>query len=205
MTRIEAWDVLRRIAGRIDKWLDPKPPYRHRVGAWVDRFTTADSRIRIAVYVAWLALRGDATFYQRWEARHIHGIERFIRDRANEKQRTRLAAAAEVTGDRPLREELGAAILKNRKLAAEVRTAQEAAERRNRDLAALHIVWCDGGCPGGVGAPETLDRETVLAAVRNTTRLVRWWNTARSRTFADCKSEACRAEMVRETLPEVDS
>lgn len=203
MTRIEAWDILRRFAGRIDRWLEPKPPYHRRVSTWTDRFVTADSRVRLAVYAAWLALRGDETFYQRWEARHIHGVERYVRDHAREKQRARLVAAAEVTGDRPLREELGAAILKNRKLAAEVRTAQEAAERRNRDLAALHIVWCDGGCAGGVGMPETLDRETVVAAVRNTTRLVRWWNNRRYKDVGYAETAEYLAARVAEKVPEV--
>lgn len=51
--------------------------------------------------------------------------------------------------------------------------------RRNVELDALHYVWCDGGCEGGThryAHRAPLDAETVEAAVRNTRRLVAWWN-----------------------------
>jgi hypothetical protein len=197
MTRIEFWNKVSQLAARIDKALDPKPPYRHKAGKFVDKFVVADSRIRLAIYAAWLALRGDQVFYQRWEARHIHGVERYVQDHAREKQRVRLVAAAELAGDRQLKEELGAAILRNKAQAREIRNLQESAERRNRDLAALHIVWCDGGCPGGVGSPETLDRPTVLAAVLSVRRLVSWWN---NRQYRDGGHKPTSEDYLRERV-----
>lgn len=67
-----------------------------------------------------------------------------------------------------------------KRLREEIRQMQLAAERRNRDLDALHLVWCDGGCETGVhrfdgGGPEAIHQEIVDAAVRNTERLKRWW------------------------------
>lgn len=66
------------------------------------------------------------------------------------------------------------------RLRAEIRRMQLAAERRNLELDALHMVWCDGGCEGGVHrfdgeGPEGITQEIVDAAVRNTDRLKRWW------------------------------
>jgi hypothetical protein len=65
-------------------------------------------------------------------------------------------------------------------LRTEIRRMQIAAERRNRELDALHLVWCDGGCETGVHrfdekGPEAITQEIVDAAVRNTERLKRWW------------------------------
>lgn len=37
-----------------------------------------------------------------------------------------------------------------RRLRRDIRIMQEAAEIRNRELDALHMVWCDGGCQRGV-------------------------------------------------------
>jgi len=59
----------------------------------------------------------------------------------------------------------------------QIRQMQECAERRNRQLDALHYVWCDGGCKTGVhrwsGVPLT--EEIVLEAEANTRRLRQWW------------------------------
>lgn len=48
---------------------------------------------------------------------------------------------------------------------------------RNKELSALHYVFCDGGCPGGVHRYDNkeLDEETVNLAVRNTVRLISWF------------------------------
>lgn len=203
ISRKDFWEKISRIAARIDKALDPKPPYRHKAGNFVDKFVVADSRIRIAIYVAWLALRGDTTFYQRWETRHPQGVERYVLDHKREKQRLNLLAAAELAGDRQLKEELGAHILRNKKQARTIRDLQESAERRNRDLAALHIVWCDGGCPGGAGMPKEIDRPLVLAAVLSTKRLVSWWNNSQYRKTGHAKTEDYLKDRVDFEGPEV--
>ena len=68
-------------------------------------------------------------------------------------------------------------------LKREVTNLNEVLHRKNLELDALHMVWCDGGCPSGVhrwsDAPVT--EEIVLAAERNTERLRRWFNTVKWR------------------------
>lgn len=48
--------------------------------------------------------------------------------------------------------------------------------RRNVELDALHYVWCDGGCDGGVHrwTPDALTPEVVEAAVDAVNRMVSW-------------------------------
>lgn len=66
-----------------------------------------------------------------------------------------------------------------KKLRGEVTQARENNETRNRELDALHYVWCNGGCHGGVhrycGSPDDITEEVVLAAERNTSRLRSWF------------------------------
>jgi hypothetical protein len=58
-------------------------------------------------------------------------------------------------------------------------------ERKNRQLDALHLVWCDGGCPRGVHRYQDDDvlvtEELVAAAERNTKRLRRWYEAVKFR------------------------
>lgn len=63
-----------------------------------------------------------------------------------------------------------------RSLQKQIRTAQEVAEYRNKQLAALHVVWCDGGCGGGVGCRDQVTEEVVKEAERNVARLRTWWD-----------------------------
>lgn len=52
-------------------------------------------------------------------------------------------------------------------------------ESRNRQLDALHFVWCNGGCQLGVhryGEHPPLTDEIVTEAIRNTNRLISWHN-----------------------------
>jgi hypothetical protein len=65
-------------------------------------------------------------------------------------------------------------------LRSQIRRMQVALEDRNRQLDALHWVWCDGGCQSGVHrfdgkGPEAITQEVVDTAVRNTERLKRWF------------------------------
>lgn len=55
--------------------------------------------------------------------------------------------------------------------------------RKNKDLDALHFVWCDGGCPNGVHrySDVRLTEELVARAERNTKRLRSWYNTVKWR------------------------
>lgn len=64
-------------------------------------------------------------------------------------------------------------------LRREITNAQRNNAERNRELDALHYVWCDGGCATGVhrfcGAPEEITEEVVQLAERNTKRLRAWY------------------------------
>lgn len=58
---------------------------------------------------------------------------------------------------------------------------------RNLALDALGYVWCSGGCETGVrryGARRPLTEAVVREAVRNTERLVCWWNNSGARALA---------------------
>jgi hypothetical protein len=68
------------------------------------------------------------------------------------------------------------------RLRTEIRRMQLVAEERNRQLDAMHWVWCSGGCPAGIHrfdgkGPAALTQAIVDEAVRNTERLKRWWGT----------------------------
>lgn len=65
-----------------------------------------------------------------------------------------------------------------KELRRQITIAIENNHERNLELDALHYVWCDGGCKYGAHrwTKEALTAETVRLAVRNTLRLVTWWN-----------------------------
>ncbi len=154
--------------------------WRHssRLGKNVDKIVAAISRVRLAAHVAWLALSGDTTFFKHWEARHVQGVERFMREQrdARELGRYREALAGETAGVRDAVTQLGALRVRVKQQAWEINNMREIATLRNKQMEALHMVWCNGGCAGGVGDRENLTREKVLEAVSYTNRLVSWWN-----------------------------
>ena len=61
---------------------------------------------------------------------------------------------------------------------------------RNQQLDALHMVWCDGGCPSGVHRYQRrpLTPEVVAEAVINTCRLVSWYVSNKGRQFYEEKT-----------------
>ena len=58
----------------------------------------------------------------------------------------------------------------------EIRGMQLALERKNKELDALHFVWCSGGCRGGMHRFNDIELtdEIVEESIRNTNRLVTW-------------------------------
>lgn len=60
---------------------------------------------------------------------------------------------------------------------AELKHLQECLRRKNRELDALHYVWCSGGCKGGTHryTDQPVTAELVAEAIRNTDRLVQWY------------------------------
>ena len=89
------------------------------------------------------------------------------------------------------RDDLGRAIKgkelnKFKALKLEVQKMQKALERKNKELDAMHFVWCDGGCSTGVHrfdelGPEAITEKIVEMAERNTRRLRRWYETFKYR------------------------
>ena len=83
---------------------------------------------------------------------------------------------------------------KNDKLKAELKAIKyqregclnEALQRKNLQLEALHFVWCSGGCDGGHG-PE-LTGEIVVRDGRNTRRLRTWWINKQLRENYICRT-----------------
>ena len=59
----------------------------------------------------------------------------------------------------------------------------EALARKNRQLDALHMVWCSGGCRSGVHrwTDEIITGELVAEAERNTKRLRSWYDSVKWR------------------------
>lgn len=79
--------------------------------------------------------------------------------------------------------ELRELVAKNRRLSREVKQLQDAIEDKNRRLDAMHVIWCTGGCQGGAHrydgkGPDGITRELVERAIRETTRLVTYYNNA---------------------------
>jgi hypothetical protein len=77
-------------------------------------------------------------------------------------------------------DELAALRVKVKQQAREITHLAEVLKRKNRELDALHLVWCDGGCPGGVhrwqDESAIITEELVKLAERNTRRLRTWYN-----------------------------
>lgn len=81
---------------------------------------------------------------------------------------------------------------------------------RNLALDALHYVWCAGGCASGTHRwqDEKITLEIVEEAIRNTKRLINWWNTKEFKTLDDkalpaicSREEYCRRFMAAEPKP----
>ena len=74
---------------------------------------------------------------------------------------------------------------KVREMGQTIARLQMAVHRKTVELDALHMVWCDGGCPSGVHRYQDEDvlvtEEMVALAERNTRRLRSWFNTVKWR------------------------
>lgn len=71
---------------------------------------------------------------------------------------------------------------KNRQQARQLTQMQACLGQKNLELDALHFVWCDGGCSGGVHRflPDVvLTEEMLVRAERSVLRLRKWYNTAK--------------------------
>ena len=60
---------------------------------------------------------------------------------------------------------------------------QNSLEQKNKELDALHKVWCNGGCKSGTHryTNEPMTQEIIDLAVANTNRLVEWWENYNAR------------------------
>jgi hypothetical protein len=80
-----------------------------------------------------------------------------------------------------------------KELRRQIGIQQDALAKKNRELDAMHYVWCDGGCRYGVNRfcdQEKITEEIVERAERNARRLRRWWN---NRVFRERRNEFLRA------------
>jgi len=72
-----------------------------------------------------------------------------------------------------------------RRLRMEVDEMRKKSEEKNRELDAMHYVWCSGGCEGGThrweGSPDDVTEEIVALAERNTGRLRAWFENRKSK------------------------
>lgn len=91
------------------------------------------------------------------------------------------AALDEADGTGPERSETEQLRARNEELRRQLAAQQQNNTRRNRQLDALHLVWCNGGCETGVHrwTDETVTEELVREAERNTARLRAWWENRR--------------------------
>jgi len=75
------------------------------------------------------------------------------------------------------------------KQAQELAILNKALAEKNRELDAMHYVWCDGGCQGGVHryTKEALTEDVVERAERNTKRLRTWLENRKYRDSYEAK------------------
>lgn len=68
-----------------------------------------------------------------------------------------------------------------RNLRRQINDMRLALETKNRELDALHFVWCDGGCPAGVHryTKDNFTEEVVLQAEYQALRLRKTYNSMR--------------------------
>ncbi|MFA5071073.1 MAG: hypothetical protein WC511_01730 [Candidatus Pacearchaeota archaeon] len=66
---------------------------------------------------------------------------------------------------------------------ATITEMQSVLERKNKELDALHFVWCSGGCKGGVHRyhKEEVTEELVTLAEKNVRMLRLWWENKQHR------------------------
>lgn len=78
--------------------------------------------------------------------------------------------------------------------AAELTRLREVIERKNRELDAMHFVWCTGGCAGGVHrwSDGEITEAMVVHAERQAVRLRSWFTNALYRTSREDWSAARR-------------
>jgi cob(I)alamin adenosyltransferase len=84
-----------------------------------------------------------------------------------------------------LQQELATSKEARENLRTELTMMQQAAETRNRELDALHYVWCSGGCAKGThrycDSPDEITEETVQIIERQATRLRSWFENHREK------------------------
>lgn len=144
--------------------------------AWLDALAARDA--------AYESFSGNVESYQAWQ----------ITIRAEvDARRAHLAAVIDVPNDgvpddariTRLRAENVRLAEQVQNLRHQVTMAKSNNETRNRELDALHYVWCSGGCGGGThryeGKPEDVTEEVVQLAERNTGRLRAWFENRKAK------------------------
>lgn len=144
--------------------------------AWLDALAARDA--------AYDSFSGSVESYQAWQVT--------IRAEADAR-RAHLAAVIDAPQDgvpddariARLRAENVRLAEQVQNLRHEVTNAKGNNETRNRELDALHYVWCSGGCEGGThrygGKPDDVTEEVVQLAEENTRRLRAWFENRKAK------------------------
>ena len=152
------------------QWLKYRWPYLKRDLVGVAMYILTYPKRLWTLYRSKVTVRTRLDWYAEYRARQ-----------AAETRIKRLEEALKLQGtDANWKEECVRLQAQVKKLKQDVTQKREALERKNRELDALHYVWCDGGCEGGAHRYTTTEGEVtetvVREAVRNTNRLVSWFN-----------------------------
>ena len=148
--------------------------YPHRL--WVTRWATAKVGIRLDWYA-----------------------ERQLRDAAQKRVKIlEEALALQGPADVKWKEECARLHAQVKVLKADITTKRDALERKNRELDALHYVWCNGGCESGTHryAKDHPNEETVRSAVRNVNRLVTWFNNHEFKHLDELDEDGVRNRLI---------
>lgn len=93
-----------------------------------------------------------------------------------------------------------------KKLKREITIMQEALHNKNLELDAMHYVWCDGGCYGGIHrwshTPGEISEELVSRAEANVKRLRTWYKNFEGRKlWNSLNTDEERAALFDEWFP----
>lgn len=160
-------------------------------------------------------LMGDSAFFhspqtyarELLEAHDYEKARADVTERALHKERILLSAAnedlrrrgEEVARLREQCENLETLAERHRK---EIRQAQVQAELRNRQLDALGMVWCTGGCTGGMHrfTDAEVTESMIVDMATNVARAVTWWINRQGKGKPDYAERFARARLALERL-----
>ena len=147
------------------------------------RFWWMYTRPRFLRTLVYLVTYPGRWLHRRTSDANVDWYVEHLKVRSLEKQVRRLRAAlgSEDTDDVDLKLDVQRLREQVTNLRREVTHQRECLTVKNRQLDALHHVWCNGGCEGGVHRYDSqgasaITEEVVRDAVHSVNRLVTWFN-----------------------------